>query len=122
MRNQDMKIQVNTDNHIHGSEELTRQVVGVVEGTLDRFSNRITRVEVHLTDENSSAKSRGNDIRCVMEARPASQQPITVSHDAATLEEAVNGAAEKLEKTLDRTFGRMDDHKGRQSFAGDQTN
>lgn len=117
-----MKVQVNTDNHINGGEELTRQVVDIVEGTLGRFNHRITRVEVHLTDENSSAKSRGNDIRCVMEARPASQQPITVSNEATSLEEAVNGAAEKLEKTLDRTFGRMDDHKGRQSFAGDQTN
>ena len=117
-----MQIQVNTDNNIEGSEELTLQVEGVVEGALGRFSNRITRVEIHLTDESSSAKSRGNDMRCVMEARPASHQPITVSHEGTTLEQALDGAANKLEKTLNRTFERLDDPKGRISYGGDHAN
>lgn len=117
-----MQIQVSTDNHISGSEELTRKVEGVVEGALSWLSDRITRVEVHLTDESSSAKSRGSDMRCVMEARPASHQPITVSHDGTSLEQALDGAADKLEKALKRTFERLDDPKGRTSFAGDQTN
>lgn len=116
-----MQIQVNTDNHTAGSAELTRQVEGVVEAALGRFSDRITRVEIHLTDENSSAKSRGNDMRCVMEARPASHQPITVSHEGTSLEQALDGAANKLEKSLSRTFERLDDPKGRTSYGGDQT-
>jgi ribosomal subunit interface protein len=114
-----MQIQVNTDNHINGSEELTRQVESVVEGALSRFSDRITRVEVHLTDESSSAKARGNDMRCVMQARPASHQPITVSHDDTSLEQALDGAADKLKKTLSRTFERLDDPKGSTSYGGD---
>ncbi len=52
-----MQIQVNTGHHVEGGEELTRQIEGVVEGALGRFSDRITRVEVHLTDENGSQKS-----------------------------------------------------------------
>jgi ribosomal subunit interface protein len=116
-----MQIQVNTDNHINGSEELRRQVEGVVEGALNRFSDRITRVEVHLTDESSSSKARGNGMRCVLEARPASHEPITVSHDGTTLEQALDGAADKLEKTLKRTFERLDDPKGRTSYGGDQS-
>ncbi len=116
-----MQIQVTTDNHIQGSEKLTRHVEGVVEGALGRFGARITRVEVHLTDESSGAKSAGNDKRCVMEARPASHQPIAVSHQGASLEEALDGAADKLEKTLNRAFERLDDPKGRTSFGGDQT-
>ncbi len=95
-----MQIQVNTDNHIEGSAELTRQVEAVVEETLGRFSDRITRVEVHLTDESSSSKARDNDKRCVMEARLAGLQPITVSHQGAALEQALDGAADKLAKTL----------------------
>jgi len=116
-----MQVQVSTDNHIEGGEELTRQVEAVVEGALGRFSDRITRVEVHLTDENSSSKSGDNDKRCVMEARPAGHQPITVSDQGASLEQALDGAADKLEKTLRRTFGRLDDPKGRTSYGGDQT-
>jgi len=116
-----MQIQVNTDNHVEGGEELTRQVEAVVEGALGRFSDRVTRVEVHLTDESSSSKSRDNDKRCVMEARLNSLQPITVSHDGSSLEQALDGAADKLEKTLKRTVGRLYDPKGRTSYGGDQT-
>lgn len=114
-----MQIQVNTDNHTAGSADLTRLVEGVVTSALSRFSTRITRVEVHLTDESSSAKSGGNDKRCVMEARLAGLQPITVTADSSSLEHALNSAADKLENTLTRTLERLDDPKGRVSFAGE---
>lgn len=116
-----MQIQVNTDNHTEGSAELTRQVEGVVEAALGRFSDRITRVEVHLTDKNGSQKSGDSDKRCVMEARLASLQPITVSAEGSSLEQALNGAADKLERTLKRTLERLDDPKGRMSYAGNET-
>lgn len=116
-----MQIQVNTDHNIEGSEELTRQVEMVVEGALERFGNRITRVEVHLTDENSSQKSGDYDKRCVMEARLAGLQPITVSAQGASLDQALDGAADNLKSTLKRTLDRRDDPKGRTSFAGDQS-
>ncbi|OOO02372.1 MAG: hypothetical protein USCGTAYLOR_01417 [Chromatiales bacterium USCg_Taylor] len=116
-----MQIQVNTDNHIQGSEQLTHQVEAVVEGALGRFGDRITRVEVHLTDESSSSKFRDNDKRCVMEARLSGLRPISVSHQGASLEQALDGAADKLEKTLKRTLERLDDPKGRTSYGGNQT-
>lgn len=103
-----MQIQVNTDNHTEGSAELTRQVEAVVEGALGRFGNRITRVEVHLSDENSSQKFGDKDKRCVMEARLAGLQPIIGSHQGSSLEQALAGAADTLEKTLKRTLARKD--------------
>ena len=45
-----MQIQVNTDSNIEGREKLTAHVRSVVESALNRFSDRITRVEVHLSD------------------------------------------------------------------------
>lgn len=114
-----MQVQVNTDNHIGGSEGLVRQVQDVVEGTLGRFGDQVTRVEVHLNDENSNTESGGNDKRCLMEARLAGLQPVAVSHDGATLEQAIDGAADKLQKALDRTLGRLGDKKGRTSYGGD---
>jgi ribosome-associated translation inhibitor RaiA len=116
-----MLIQVNTDSQISGSQQLTDQVVAVVEGTLGRFGDRITRIEVHITDESSSSKSSDNDKRCAIEARISGQRPISVSHRAASLEQAVDGAANKLERTLKRTFERLYDPKGRTSYGGDQT-
>lgn len=114
-----MQIQVRTDNHIDGSAELTRHVQEVVESALQSFADRVTRVEVHLTDENSSQKSVANDKRCTMEARLAGVQPIAVNADASTIEQAIDAAAEKLENTVRRTLERRDDPKGRTSFAGE---
>jgi len=79
---------------------LTREVEAVVEGTLSRFNDWLTRVEVHLSDENSIAKTGDEDKRCVMEARPAGSQPISVSHQGATLAQALGGAAKKLARHL----------------------
>lgn len=117
-----MQVQVSTDNHIEGSEELSRQVEAVVAGALDRFSDWITRVEVQLSDENSGSKTREKDMRCVMEARPAGQQPISVSHQGATLDQALKGSAEKLSRLLNDTKDRMKNTKGNTSYAGEETN
>lgn len=103
-----MQVQVNTDNHIHGSEALSNHVASVVEGTLDRFSSRITRVEVHLKDVNG-AKSGTDDNHCTMEARLTGLQPVAVTHEAANMDQAIDGAAEKLERLIDSTLGKLKD-------------
>lgn len=103
-----MHIQLNTDSNIEGREELAAQVTGVVESALRRFSDRISRVEVHLSDENSD-KSGQHDKRCMMEARIEGRQPTAVTHQAATVGDAVGGAADKLKRSLESTFGRLTD-------------
>jgi len=104
-----MHIQVNTDNNIEGREELATQVEAVVEEALSRFSRQITRVEVHLSDENSH-KSGQNDKRCLMEARLEGRRPTAVTHQAATLGQAIDGAADKLQKVIESTLGRLRDY------------
>jgi DNA-directed RNA polymerase specialized sigma24 family protein/ribosome-associated translation inhibitor RaiA len=101
-----MQILVNTDSHIKGSATLSQEVETTVQQALGRFADRITRVEVHLSDENSSQKFGDADKRCAIEARLGGLQPILVSHLGSSLEHAVSGAADKLEKTLKRTLGR----------------
>ncbi len=102
-----MQIQINTDSNIEGDAELVQQIKAVVSNSLDRFSEQVTRVEVHLSDQNSDKKFGNEDIRCLLEARLAGLQPISVSDSAATLEQAVDGAVEKLTRFLDSTLGRM---------------
>lgn len=106
-----MQVQVNTDHNITGHEALAARVRSVVENTLSRFSDRITRVEVHLSDENGAKSGRG-DQRCMLEARLEGRQPIAVTHQADTLDQAVDGAAEKLSHAIDSTLGRADDPRG----------
>lgn len=115
-----MLIQVVTDNYVENSADLTSRVEAEVGGTLDRFGDRITRVEVHLSDENSDKKKGSEDMRCRLEAHVAGLKEISVTHYASSLDEALDGATDKLEKLLDRTLGRLNDHKGRTSFGGDQ--
>ncbi len=112
-----MQIQINTDNHVEGSEELTRDVESMVEGALGRFSEWITRVEVQLSDEDGP-KNHGNAKRCEMEARPEGHQPLSVSHQGATMDQALKGCIKKLERVLDDTKGRLYDPKGNTSYAG----
>ena len=107
-----MQIQINTDHNIEGHEALAAQVSSVVEGALSLVSDHITRVEVHLSDENS-AKGGQHDKRCLMEARLEGRQPIAVTHQAATLDEAVDGAADKLARSIDSDLGRMRDQRSR---------
>lgn len=102
-----MQIQINTDSNIEGSDRLAQQVEAVVKEALDRFSAQITRVEVHLSDENSDKKFGAEDKRCLLEARLAGLQPIPASHQAATLEQALDGAVEKLKRSLDSTLGEL---------------
>jgi len=101
-----MQVLTNTDKRVHGDERLAAIVETVVTAALERFTAQITRVEVHLSDENGS-KGGGSDKRCVMEARVEGRPPTAVSHKAATVEEAMHGAADKLARSLESTLGRL---------------
>jgi len=110
-----MQVQVSTDNNINGSAGLIENVEAELTETLSRFGNQITRVEVHLRDVNGP-KGAGDDKSCLMEARLAGRQPLVVSHGAATVRQAIDGASDKLERALDNLLGRLSDRKGRASF------
>ena len=65
----------------------------------------VTRVEVHLGDENGR-KSGQDDKRCMMEARIEGRHPIAVTEHAASLDRAVKGAAGKLARMIESDAGR----------------
>lgn len=112
-----MKIQVNTDDNVEGREKLVRYVDAEVSRRLGHLSDHITRVEVHLSDEDSD-KSGRNDKRCLMEARLAGRPPVAVTNHAGSLGDAFGGAADKLKRSLERTLGRLKNYKGRESIRG----
>jgi ribosomal subunit interface protein len=113
-----MQILLTTDNHIEGNAKLSGYVESLVQNALERFERRLTRVEVHLMDENGH-KSGSNDKRCAMEARIAGLAPFSVTADGENIDQALDSAVNKLEKALSRTFDKMDEKKGRPSFAGE---
>jgi ribosome-associated translation inhibitor RaiA len=105
-----MQIQINTDNHVYGREKLADYVRNIVESAVSRFSEHITRIEVHLGDEQGN-KLRPEDKRCMMEVRVGSRHPIAVTHHASTLNRAVDGAAGKLRRSIEHDLHRLRDHR-----------
>lgn len=101
-----MIIQFNTDNNVTGNEKVTAPLIESIKKSMDRFSNQITRIEVHLTDEDGN-KGGLNDKRCMMEARINGMQPIAVTNHGDTHQQAVNGAIDKLKSSLESAIGKL---------------
>lgn len=110
-----MKVEVSANTGGSNKAEWFASIVGDVENGLERHGNRLTRVEVHLSDENGPKS--GVDCRCALEARPVGRPALAVTHQAAGFDEAVRGAIEKMDRLLTSTFGKHDE-KGGTSASG----
>ena len=113
-----MHIQLNTDEHVQGNASLAEWTERELKEKLARFRDQVTRVEVHLSDTNATRVGDA-DKRCKLEARLAGRQHVTVSHDAAKVADALQGAAAKLVRALDTALGRVRDARGRESIRGE---
>lgn len=112
-----IKIIVNSDHNIALTENPIAATESTVQTTLGHFDTRLTRVNVTLSD-GSAGRSTGDDIHCVLEARPEGLTPECATDNAATVDDAVSGALHKMLRVLDTTFGRLDHHKGHSSMGG----
>ena len=103
-----MQININTDKTIERHQGLDDHVETVVQAAVSRFRDHITRVEVHLSDENSQKSADGGN-RCMLEARVTGYQPIAVTEHSTNLHQAISGAADKLKRAVDSALGRLHD-------------
>lgn len=101
-----MQIQINTDKNIDGNERLVNFYTTELQNELNRFDDKITRIEVHLGDENSG-KFGLNDKKCLIEVRLANKKPLAVTDYGETIEKAFFNAVEKVKKVLDTTLEKM---------------
>jgi ribosome-associated translation inhibitor RaiA len=106
-----MQVLVNCDDPICCDENLFQRVEGVIAGMLERFSSRVARVEAHLTDV-SGIKPGYRDKVCSLHAWVTGAAPVVASHEAATLAEAIHGAADKLERLIAREIRQLDEDLG----------
>ena len=105
-----MQIQIRSDNNIHVHDDRAAEFEDIVKKALRHCSSHITRVEMHLSDENGS-KHGPKDKCCVMEARLEHQQPMAVTDHADTVGASVSGAAEKLARMVKHTLERAADKR-----------
>ena len=104
-----MLIEIRTDSNIEGGEKLIDHLRGVVQGALERFDGRIRRVDVHLSDAISN--KRGHvDKCCMMEARLDGREPVTVTQQASTVEQAIRDTVHTLKRSIESALGH-DSHK-----------
>lgn len=104
-----MQIQIRTDKTINGDERQQKHFSNIIEDSLKRFQSHISRVEVHLSDENGKKEGQ-NDMKCMLEAKIDGRPPIAVTCQADTVEQAVTGALDKIKTSLDTILGRMQNH------------
>lgn len=101
-----MQIQINYAGTA-SSDALNAHIESAVENAIGRYSDRVTRVEVHVRDLNGPQKSGPRDKRCLMEARPAHAVPIAVEEEGDDYHAAVTGAADKLERAVRKHFEKL---------------
>jgi ribosome-associated translation inhibitor RaiA len=100
-----MNIQVSSDRTIDVDANLTAKVKEDASRILSRFETKLTRVEIHLTDIDNQKSGRA-DKRCLVEVRPAGDNPLTASATTATTESAVDQALRKIQRSLITFFGK----------------
>ncbi len=101
-----MQIQINFGS-VPASDSLEAHVRDRLDREISRFGQDVTRIEVHLGDENSH-KSGPADKRCLIEARPRGMDPLVVEHHASDLFDAVTESAGKMRRALATRFERRD--------------
>lgn len=100
-----MQVLVNSGKHVASSMALKDDIRSRVRDKLQRYEDHLTRIEIHLSDENA-LKNGPQDKRCKVEARMKGRAPLTVSYDACELHQALDGAMNKLTSVLDRNLGK----------------
>ena len=106
-----MFIQIHTDNQIESDAERNDRLEEQIRQRLARFENRITDVEIHVSDING-ARGAASDLRCTLEARVNGVAPLAVSDHGSTVDRAILGAAKKAVRALDHQLGKLSDNRG----------
>lgn len=104
-----MLVEVNTDKNIKNSERLIEYCQSMVESELSRFDEHITRVEIHLSDENGE-KGGDDDKRCLIETKLKGKAPVAVKNTASNIDDAISGALDKITKVLETSLSKMRSH------------
>lgn len=104
-----MEIIFNTGKNIEGKERIEAHFSKKIREDLARFEDMVTRIEVHLSDEN--VKKTNKQKKCVLEARPSGLKPIAVTSHDESIDKAIGLATKKLHSSLTTIVGKMQNHQ-----------
>lgn len=100
-----MQFQFNSDSSVMGTENVAERIESQLRQRLERFAGRLTRIEVHVSDENAR-KGGDADKACMIEARIKGGRPIGVTGKAGDVDAAARIAGNTLAQRLERHFGK----------------
>ena len=101
-----MIVQLNADKNIEGTARLESYVSEKISHGLKHFAENITRVEVHLSDQNGEREG-SDDIHCKIEARIEGIQPAIVVGKSGSPEKALDEAIDKMKAKLGTIMGKI---------------
>jgi ribosomal subunit interface protein len=101
-----MTILVNTDNHIEGKEELNNYIINLYTEKLSRFNAHLTRIEVHLSDENAG-KAGTDDKKCNIEAKLEGAEPIFASAQSDEMSKAIHERLQKIKRGIEHHLDKV---------------
>ena len=113
-----MHILLHSDPNTDGSHLMADHLQKVVQHAMARYDERVTRVEAHLSDSLSQAKSGNGDIHCTLEARLVGLHAIVVKDHASNAHQAIEGAVRKLKRAVGTALAKHDlrSHRERSKF------
>jgi ribosome-associated translation inhibitor RaiA len=101
-----MHLQLNPAQGVALSDALEGHIRQQLGGVERRFGDRLTRVEVYLSDVNGP--KGGMNKLCKLEARPRGGDPLFAEALEETAYEAMTVASTRLESVLSSHFGKLD--------------
>ncbi len=104
-----MQVQFNSDSSVMGTENVAERIEAQLRHKLARFEDRLTRLEVHVSDVNGS-KHGSDDKHCMIEARIRGARPIGVTATADKVDDAARKAGNVLAKRLESFLGKESRH------------
>jgi hypothetical protein len=102
-------IQINTHNQSNDDAERYSRLEDQIRQRLARFEDRITNVEIHVSDINGPRG--GADLRCTLEARVSGIQPVAVAEQGSTVDRCILSATKKAVRALDHQLGKASDRR-----------
>ena len=115
-----MQVLIKSDNSIQMHSKLSDAIGAYISNVLRRFEPYLVRVDVYLTGESNRKNSTGGPVekRCLLEARPKHHRSLVASNGSFTIDEAFSGAATKMQRLLESTYGRLSDKRRRSGKMG----
>jgi len=105
-REKRLQIQLSTDPHIDGGRPMAEHVQETVGAAMQRFAERVTRVDAHLSSAGNQATAGADTIHCTLEARVTGLEPVVVKAHASAAHLAIQSAVDKLKRALSTALGK----------------